>query len=499
VGRLALLTGELARRRDRASAEVSFAEFVRQAWHIVEPSTPLLWNWHIDLLCEYLECLTYCDIRRLIINIPPRSMKSLLVTVMWPCWEWIVRPTRRYLFASYASSLSTDHSVLRRRIIESSWYQSNWPQIVLAHDQNLKTQYENTCSGTMISGSVGSTMLGKGGDVIDIDDPVNPSEVYSDADRASANEFMDRDLPSRLNNKAEGIIVMVMQRLHDDDPTGHVLKRDILHEWVHLCLPSIAVSDERIVFPRSGRVVNRRGGGFEVLPGGAIKCHGDLLWPEREGEKELSSLHVALGSRDFGAQYQQEPAPAEGAMFQTSWWQFYHEPPDPEQFDEIIQSWDMAFKDAKTSDFVVGQVWGLKGSEKYLLDQVRQRADFPATIRLVRLLSSKWPQALLKLVEDAANGPAVISELRREIAGIKAVTPKGSKEARAAAVTPTIEAGNVYLPDETIAPWVAEFVFECSRFPFGANDDQVDACTQALFRLTRTWTTESIRAYRGVV
>lgn len=168
-------------------------------------------------------------------------------------------------------------------------------------------------------------------------------------------------------------------------------------------------------------------------------------------------------------------------MFKRSWWQFYRQPPN--QFDEIIQSWDMSFKETKEGSYVVGQIWGRKGADKYLLDQVRDRMDFPATIQAVRSLSAKWPQAHAKLVEDKANGPAVIATLRREISGLIPVEPQGSKEARAAAVSSDIEAGNVYLPDPSIASWIHDFIEELSVFPNGANDDQCDGATQGLLRL----------------
>lgn len=454
----------------RERCERSLAYFIKQAWPIVEPGTPYLHNWHTDLIAEYLEAVTAGDLTRLIVNIPPRYSKSLTITVMWPAWEWIARPELRYLFCSYAASLSTQHSVARRRIIESPWYRGNWPHIVLTSDQNQKTEYENSHRGLMVSTSVGGTATGKGGNRVVVDDPINPEEAYSDAKRQSANDYVDKTLPSRLDDKKRDAMIFVMQRIHDDDVTGHILERDAEHEWTHLCIPAECKVKTTIPFPYSGRTP------IEREPG-------DILWSEREGAAELASLKTAMGTRDFEAQYNQDPAPPEGAIFQSSWWRFYREA--PAQFDEVIMSWDMAFKDKKTSDYVVGQVWGRKGSEKWLLDQVRDRMDFPTTKRAFRMFVAKWPQAKLKLVEDAANGPAIIAELRTEIPGIVAEKVKGGKEARAAAVTATIEAGNVYLPDESIAPWIGDFVFECSRFPSGTHDDQVDAMTQALKRLNK--------------
>jgi predicted phage terminase large subunit-like protein len=191
-----------------------------------------------------------------------------------------------------------------------------------------------------------------------------------------------------------------------------------------------------------------------------------------------------MGSYAAAGQLQQRPSPAEGGILKRHWWRFYREA--PRQFSEVIQSWDCAFKDTRTSDFVVGQVWGRNGADKYLLDQVRGRMDCPATIQAVKRLSEKWSQAQAKLVEDKANGPAVIATLKHEIAGLIAVNPEGGKEVRAHAVSAQIEAGNVYLPDPTIAPWITGFIEECAAFPNGAYDDQVDAMSQALNRLRKS-------------
>ncbi len=408
-------------------------------------------------------------------------MKSILVTVMWPCWEWIAKPGLRYLFCSYAASLSTQHSVARRRILESEWYRGNWPHVVLTSDQNQKTEYENDERGLMVSTSVGGTATGKGGSRVIVDDPINPEEAYSEAKRKAAHDYVDKTLPSRLDDKKRDAMIFVMQRIHDDDTTGHVLARDVAGEWTNICMPAECKERTELIYPRSGKV--------------RVREAGDILWPERDGPKELASLKTAMGTRDYEAQYNQEPAPPEGAMFNPGWWKYYREV--PAGLDEVIQSWDMTFKDKKHSDFVVGQVWGRKGANKYLLDQVRDRMDFPTTKRAFLNLSAKWPEAHLKLVEDTANGPAIIASLKTTVAGIVAEPVKGSKAARAAAVTPTVEAGNVFLPDPEYLPdaasWVGDFVHEHSRFTGegDAHDDQVDACSQALKRWIkpkRTWT-----------
>ena len=456
---------------DRELATRHFAAFVKQTWTIIEPATSYLDNWHIDYMCEYLEAVSAGEITRLIINIPPRYMKSNTVSVLWPCWEWTTHPALRYLFCSYAANLATKHSLDRRRILESEWYRSHWPHLVLTSDQNEKAEYENLARGVMFATSVGGTVTGKGGNRIIIDDPLDPRRAHSEAHRTAANEFFDRSLTTRLNDKNRDAIVLVMQRLHDEDLTGHLLQRSA-DAWTLCKVPALEDRKTVVSFPRSPREIVRQAG--------------EPLWPEREGVAQLAQMKVDLGSADYAAQYLQEPAPPEGAMIKTEWWRRYRSL--PEAYDEQLQSWDMAFKDAPGSDFVVGQVWERRGAQIYLLDQVRGQWDIQRTIDQLRALSAKWPAALLKLIEDKANGPAIVQLLNREVAGIVAINPQDTKIARCAAIAPAIEAGNVWLPDPIYvcgAEWVNDFILEFSRFPAGSHDDQVDAASQALDRLVK--------------
>jgi predicted phage terminase large subunit-like protein len=467
----------------------SLREFIPQAWPILEPSTPYLHNWHIDAIAEHLEAVSLGQMTRLIVNIPPRYMKSITVNVMWPVWEWIRAPHIRHISASYSQSLSTKHNLDRRTIIQSPWYQRHWSGAYqLAGDHNLKTEFVNDRRGHMIATSVGGTSTGKGGDRLIVDDPLNPKEAASDAFRVAANTWFDQTFYSRLDNKKTGAIVVVMQRLHEQDLTGHLLAKE--SGWTHLCLPAEAPRRTVITLPISGREITRP--------------EGDILWPEREGPKELAETKRNLGSYGYAGQYEQNPAPAEGGILKRHWWRFWCHPGQklppvevkqpngeialvharelPTEFDEMLQSWDMTFKDTDGSDFVAGQVWGRRWADKFLLDQVWDRLDFVATCEALIRLSGRWPKAFAKLVEDKANGPAVISTLRHKVPGLIAVNPEGGKMARASAVSPEIEAGNVYLPHPHIAPWVEAFIGLCAAFPNAANDDPVDSMTQALLR-----------------
>ena len=247
---------------DRALAERSLAEFVRQAWGVLEPK-PFLDNWHIDLLIEYLEAIADGDITRLIINVPPRSGKSLLATIFLPCWVWLHDPAERFMFASYSSILSTKHSVDRRTLIQSPWYQSHWGSIVkLADDSNQKTEFANTQRGHMIATSVNGSATGRGGNFLVCDDLINPAQANSDLERGAALRWFDETFSTRLDDKKIGRRIIIEQRTHANDLTSHLLAES---GWHHVALPAIAERKTIIIFPRSHTQ--------------RVREEGDMLWP----------------------------------------------------------------------------------------------------------------------------------------------------------------------------------------------------------------------------
>lgn len=456
---------------DREMSTRSYIHFVRQSWNVLEPSTKYLHNWHIELISEYLQAVTEGQIKRLIINQPPRYMKSMLVSVMWPAWMWIHQPHLRWIFGSYSLNLSLKHSLDRRRLIQSQWYQKNWSKIIqLSDDQNQKSEFQNTATGYMVATSVGGTVTGRGGHIIVLDDPLNPEEALSDSLRENCNRWVDQTLSTRLDDKRKGAIVVVMHRLHENDVTGHLLnKKDEMGaiDWEVLSLP--AESPKRVV-------VN-----YPITEKQLIREQGDVLWPAREDERMLMVQKRAMGSYAFSGQYDQSPSPVGGGMFKEHWWKFYNIGElDLKWMDQWIQSWDMNFKETDDGSFLVGQVWARKGSRCYLIDQVRLRTDFPGAVKAVINMTHKWPQCGAKLIENKANGPAVIATLGNTISGIIAVEPKSSKESRANAITYLVEAGNVYLPHPMDVSWAQEFIDEHSAFPSGKNDDQVDSLVMAL-------------------
>jgi predicted phage terminase large subunit-like protein len=453
--------------RDEIDAERAsrrLREFVRQAWAVVEPSTPFVPGWHIDAIIVHLEAVTHGQIRNLLINVPPRHMKSLLVSVFWPAWEWIRWPERRWLYSSYAASLSIRDSVKCRRLVESPWYQARWgDRFALTSDQNTKGRFDNDRSGYRLTTSVGGAVTGEGGDRIVCDDAHNVQEAESDPIRKTTVDWFDVVMSTRVNDPKTSSKVVVMQRCHQQDLSGHLLEK---RGFEHLCLPaeyegppcvtSIVWTD-----PRTEQ--------------------GDLLWPARFGAPEIEELKRSLGSYAAAGQLQQRPSPAEGGIFKRAWWRFYRDLPT---LDTTVLSMDCSFKGTGDVDFVVIQGWGKRGADRYLLDEFRKRMNFPETKAAFKAMVTKWPAATVKVVEAKANGQAIIDSLRHEISGIIPFSPTDSKEARAHAVSPEVEAGNCYLPDPSHNPWVSEFIEELAGFPNANYDDRVDAFTQAMLRMS---------------
>lgn len=394
-------------------------------------------------------------------------MKSLLVSVFFPVWMWLGDPSWRVLSASYALKLALRDNLKARDIIQSEWFRDTFgAPWALSSSQNVKGRYANTEQGERLAVSVGSAVTGFRGNCIIVDDPLNAMASLSAAKRETATTWLGSAMSTRLNDLHNDAIIIVMQRLHEDDPTGHFLKSG---HWEHLCLPS------------------------EYDPARHCKTsigwedprteEGELLFPEKFPQEVLDELKdpTNLGARGYANQHNQESSPDDGDLFRRSWWKYYDVQPD--RFDQIVQSWDCAFKDLDTSDFVVGQVWGKIGATFYLLDQVRAKLTIGGTMDAMRNMHAKWSQARAIYVEDKANGTAVMQLLRKEIPGLIAVNPQGGKEARANAASRYCEAGNIYLPRTR---WVHDFVEECAKFPTGSHDDQVDAMTQAIIKLTAT-------------
>lgn len=399
---------------------------------------------HIVALARALERVERGECKRLIVSMPPRHGKSMLVSTAFPAWFLGRRPRAQLITATFSQEKADDWGRAVRNQLASPWFRQVFGH-GLAHDSRAVRRFNTSQGGVYIATGIGGTITGRGADLLLIDDPhKGEEEARSPLQRGRVQSWFRSDAYTRL--MPGGAIVIVQTRWHEADLAGYV-QDELAHE------------------------------GWEVLNLPAINEAGEALWPERFPLGALELIKASVGSRAWEALYQGRPSPEDGGVFKRQWWRFWRERPE---VDEVLTSWDCAFKSTASSDFVVGQVWGKRGAERYLLDQVRGRWGFTDTVQAIRALAAKWPQARVHLVEDKANGPAVIDTLRREVSGLVPVEPQGGKEARAHAISPQVEAGQVYLPE--LAPWLADFLEEVAAFPAGGHDDQVDAMTQALLR-----------------
>jgi predicted phage terminase large subunit-like protein len=411
----------------------------------------------------------HCD--RLIISMSPQEGKSERVSRRLPLWMLTRNPDLRIAITSYA------HRIARRwgRAIRNDI--ATHPELGLrvAADSAAADEWSlDGSGGGLYCTGVGGALTGRPVDVLIIDDPIKDrKQADSEVWRDTAWDWWTNVARTRLAPGAP--VVLILTRWHEDDLAGRLLREDG-QTWRVVNIPAQADHD-----PNKGQTdpLGREPGQWMISARGRTP----LDWERIRRE---------VGSRVFTALYQGRPTPGEGLTFHRDWWQYYDLPQWIERddgtrfalaFDEVAASWDMAFKDLSDSDYVVGQIWGRRGVEAFLLDQVRGRYSFVDTCMKLRSLSARWPQASAKYVEDKANGTAVINQLSRTVPGLIPVEPDGSKTARALAVSPFVEAGNVWLPTPEIAPWVDDLIEECAGFPLGTHDDQVDALSQALNRL----------------
>lgn len=423
------------------------------------------WYRHCVTLAEALQGVADGTIKRLMVFEPPRHGKSEEVSRLFAGYYLERHPDRWVGLAAYAAGLAF---TLSRNARENYLRAGN----VVNPQAGGVEHWETTDGGGMWAAGVGGPITGKGFHLGIIDDPVkNAEEANSETIREKHKDWWRSTFYTR--GEPDAAIVVVQTRWHEDDLSGWLLAQELDEDpegWHILNLEAIR-TDEATTWPTSCTVI------------ADWRKPGEALCPERYSLEKLKKMERRVGSYYFGALFQQRPTAMSGDVFKREWWQSYTALPT--QFDRIIQSWDMAFKDEETSDYVSGQVWGVKGLRFYLLDRVKERMSFTASCNAVRGMTAKWPRATGKYVEDKANGPAVISALRRECSGMVGVKPDGGKLARAYAVQPVVEAGQCYLPDPSIAPWVEDFIRECAQFPRGAHDDDVDAMTQALNVLAR--------------
>jgi len=479
---------------DRELTSRSLLGFVRVAWEQVETDPPVF-SWHNELVCEVLEAVSREEVRDLVINVPPGFTKSLSCAVFWPTWEWIeVDPALRYIFATYADSLTKRDAGRQKSLIESPWFQARWPELHFPRDRSRSVKVlENSEGGIRFSTSIKGGVTGRHAHRIVVDDPIKPLDVEgtrgargSELDLVES--WWDRTMSTRQADPKRTARVVVMQRLHVRDLAAKVL--DEIDGVVHLRLP-MEYEPAAHCEVRWERV-DEEGEVEEVVLEDPRTEEGELLCEARYDHVELARLKKALGPNGTASQLQQRPVPEGGSVFQKEWIQFYGAPgcarlAVPESRREI-QIWDMTFK-GKPSDrgkrrsFVCGQAWAQVGSDFYLLDQERGQWTFTQQQKALRRLTGRNPRAFRKYVEDAANGAAIVDTMKQELGGMKLVPTGGGSEARAEAAAVYLESGNVWFPHPSIAPWVDELLDELLTFPMGRYDDQVDCVSHAVVLL----------------
>ena len=478
----------LRRERDRRDAQRDLLSFTRQSFDIIEPGQEFCDNWHLHVIAEHLMAVTRGDVRNLVINIPPGCMKSILTSVAWPAWEWANDSTIRIMGASYGADLAIRDASKTRDIITSEWFRERWPDVMIKQGSDQKTKYELTGGGWRMATSVDGRATGEHPDRKIVDDPHNAKQAESDAERESALTWFDRTLSTRGQSRGASTVV-VMQRLHEKDVTGHILAD--LTGYTHLCIPMEYDGVRRKTFL----------GAYD--PRTKV---GELLWPEMFNEASVTELKQLLGSYGAAGQLQQDPKPAEGGILKTKHIQLWPADKPLPQFEYVLQSYDCAFTEKTTGDPTACTVWALftHAGERHvmLIDAWDEHLSYPdLRARAIRDWSTEYGGTTVKdgvrtarrpdrvLVEAKASGQSLLQDLR--LARVPAVgynPGNADKVSRAHQAAPTLELGHVWLPESGKNPghpvsWAAAFLKQLDKFPVAEHDDYVDTFTQAIIYL----------------
>ena len=446
-------------------------------------SEDYLIGWVHREICETLMRF-YIDViekrsPRLIITMPPRHGKSQIVSRFFPAWLFGVNPDIQIIAASYSADLAQRMNKDVQKIMDQPEYARVFPWTSLSSQRNAggRTGAIRTMNlfeiprrrGSYRSVGVGNGITGMGCHILNIDDPIKDrNDADSPTIRRKVWEWYTSTARSRL--APGGGVILTQTRWHEDDLAGRLLQKSATGEGEHFDIinyPAIAEHDE------------------------PHRKKGEALHPERYPISELQKLMKAVGSRDWEALYQQHPMPVTGGIFKREWFRFYIPGDEPKQFDQVIQSWDLSFKKTDTSDDVAGGVLGRLGADIYLLDCDSRQRGFVETKMAFEVMWNKWPQALAKIVEDKANGPALIDSLARTVPGIIAWKPRGSKTERANSVAPVVEAGNFWVPDPRFCPWSQRYIDQMCNFPGVTHDDMVDMTTQGIDYLITNMSNDS--------
>jgi predicted phage terminase large subunit-like protein len=457
------LFAELSPAGQRRFFEMQLAEdfpaFVMKVFETVSGGDVFLPNWHIDAMTYRAQRVIDGKLKRLIVTVPPRHLKSIIFSVALPAFLLGHDPTKRIICVSYSSDLATKHANDFRAVLSSNWYHRIFPGTKISREKDTQTETMTTARGHRLATSLGGTLTGRGADLIVLDDPQKPEEALSVASRNYAAQWFDTTLLSRLDSKTDGAVILVMQRLHEDDLAGGLLEKG---GWYHLKIAAIAQQDERV------QIAPRRRFRRKV---------GTVIDTRRESSEALDNLKQSMGALHFSAQYQQEPIPLEGNLIKLEWFKEYEIAPTYTYGDKLVISIDTAMKGDQLADFSVASVWLARGERSFLIDLWRERVDYPNLKHAITKLRAKYPQASL-LIEDKGSGTSLIQELRISNVSVIAITPEGDKITRCAAISAQFEAGSVFFPKSAL--WLDNLKAELLGFPNVKYDDQVDSVTQAL-------------------
>ena len=458
-----------------------FPSFLMKCFNTLRPGATFLSTWHVYAIAYHLELVRLGQIRRLIINAPPRTLKSFMSSVAFPAFVLGHDPTKRIIAVSYGSELANALHNEFRTIMRALWYQRLFPSTQISQLKNTECELATTQNGFRLATSIDGTLTGRGGDLVVIDDPLKASDVLSDSKRDRVNEWFSNTLLSRLDDKRTGAIVLVMQRLHCDDLTGTLLLGS--EPWTLLSLPAIAEQDETIQIGPDQFHTRRAG---------------DVLHPEREPSDVVDSIRSQVGSDTFAAQYQQAPVPPGGAMIKRHWVQRYDQLPVRDSSSRIFQSWDTACKAGGQNDWSVCTTWLVNGDKYYLMDVLRDRFDYP-TLKAQATAHAQLHRPGKILIEDAGIGTALIADLLTAGFSAIAVKPEHNKRTRLATHSVKFEGGNVLFPNQRA--WLPDLETELFAFPNVRHDDQVDSISQALAHKVSgyEWTDEGIKNLSGLI
>lgn len=454
-------SGIIADRRELdAILRNDLVAFTERVFMQLNPGRSFKAGWYIRAIGYYTNAVAVERMfERLIINLPPRSLKSTMISVALVAFLLGRDPRLRIVVASYSQELGNMLGRQTRAVMEADWYKALFPSTRINPRRSAEHDFHTTVGGFRFATSTGGAFTGRGGDIIIVDDPLKADDAYSDAKRNSMLEWSRTTLFPRLDDKQHGVIIVVQQRLHEEDLSGHLLATG---NWLHLNLPAIAEEDSVVQIGPGQARYHRRAG--------------EPLDPLREPLPVLLALKRDMGSAIFSAQYQQTPTPADGDVLKLSWFRRYDAIPEG---GELVMSVDTASKLAEHNDYSVCSVWRVVGGRYYLEYVWRKRVDYPSLKRAVTGFADILKPDIL-LIEDKASGTGLIQDLQAEAERLPVIAyePQGDKETRMRIQASKIEAGLVYLPRE--ADWLGDFEQEVRQFPGGKHDDQIDSMSQML-------------------